>query len=208
MWLRNYYNLLTAALLGDKNEASGVAPADYTPPIRVRLADGSYKQAVHEPGGSDGLYGSRDLTPLLEIGKRSFAGLLTSEPTSYNSPGAYLALGTGSTAVTYDDYKLASMANLGSLVAQGGALKTPSTYDSDTHKYKSERSFTITNSSSDPKTVREIGIYVGGGYANTSYINLCLVYREVLEEAITLEQGESIVITFTRDGEVYNYTPY
>ena len=206
MWTRNYYNLLTASLLGDTTATSASAPSDYNPPIRIRLPNGNYATAACENGGGEANYMSRKIEYLMNPGKAPLS-LIYSEPYDYAALGCYIAFGSGSTPAAYDDYKMSSIANVGSLASVNGVLQQASAYNSETHKYSSKRSFTVTNGSATPKTVTEFGIYLPGSYYNTNYNYFCMVYHESFE-AITLEQGESIIITFDRNANVFNYTPY
>ena len=125
--------------------------------------------------------------------------------TYYGEAGGILIVGNGSTPVAYDDYRLANTITSGlTLSNPNGTIVNSSTFDSDTKKYGSTRSYTVTNTSGGNITVREIGL---GMLAHDR--NRCaLVYREVLDEDIVLEPNESIVFTFKFEGPVVNYTPY
>lgn len=206
MWTRNYYNILTALFLSDDTLSSSSAPSEYAAPIMVRLPNGNYTNVYYNtPSGINSRYGA-SVFSAISPGKCG-AGLATT-----NNPGLgasdisfMIALGTGSTPATYDDYKIETVISSGlTLVSSSGSLNTSSQVDGDTHHVSSKRSFTINNSSGSNKTISEIALYTAYGNSNST---VC-VYREVLDTPVTLGPSESIVVSFNRDAEIYNYTPY
>lgn len=202
-WTRNYYNLLTAFLLGDTTETSVNTPVDYEPPIVVRLPDGTYTNKlgnnttywpVYPENAQNNSYEyyRQDLAQFMNIGKISL---------EYGKSGssAKVMFGSGSTAADYEDYDLETPITTGlTVVTEGGTLTAPSAFDAVTHKYSSTRTFTINNSGDTSLTLSEMGIFCMN----------CLVYREVLDSPITLDPGESVTVSFTREATVFNYTPY
>lgn len=204
-WTRNYYNLLTAFLLGDTTETSVNTPVDYQPPIVVRKTNGTYTNVL--------TYGSSQYTPedpayssyrieglryLMELGKCPME-LISDQNSNIQTHYAGIGFGTGSTAATYEDYQLETPITSGlAAVNTSGTLTSPSAFDAVTHKYSSTRTFTINNTSGSPITLSEMGIFC----------NEVLVYREVLGSPITIDPGESVTVSFTREATVFNYTPY
>lgn len=204
MWLRNYYNLLTALYLEDDTLSSSSAPSDYSPPIRVRATNGNYCtptiRGVSNPGDI--------LSSLIMFGKSNVNLLTSNESVNDNVMRMGIALGTGTTAPNYDDYKLETRITSGiTLVAVSGTLKQATQFDVATHKYSSIRNFTINNSSSGNITINEIGLYAQFT-DSLYYTRTCMIYREVLSESVTLAPAESIVIAIERNAEIFNYTPY
>jgi len=206
-WTRNYYNLLTAFLLGDTTETSVNTPVDYQPPIVIRKQNGDYTNIIYHSGSSNytpekRLSGSDYntlFTYFMQLGKLSFG--YHERPNTYNwdTLGNYIQFGTGSTAADYEDYQLESPITSGlSMVQSEGTLTAPSAFDAVTHKYSSTRTFTINNTSDSSITLSELGIFSCS----------CLVYREVLATPITIDPGESVTVSFTREATVFNYTPY
>jgi hypothetical protein len=135
-------------------------------------------------------------------------------PRLYSSNGnaewglSFIQLGTGDNTPTYEDYALQSP------VTSGLTLNTVSTsysYDSDTHTYTRTYKIPIAYSGSDPITIKEFGIFCGLPYTFTSnnvYQNPILVYRETLDTSVTLEQNDTIEITFSQSIVQPNYTSY
>ena len=210
VWTRNYYNLLTAALLCDDTGSSSATPSDYTPPIRVRRYNGAYASA----GANNGLQGVSIeyalpyiLPPFTKGGAYSQARLITSANPELSITYAFgIAVGNGSTPATYEDYNMGSYITSGLTLANGwGSLAQASTYNSENHHITSKRSYTITNSSSSSIPVSEVGIFVH--YAQNNYSATTMIYHDVFD-TIILEPGESLILTFERDAEVFNYTPY
>ena len=209
MWLRNYYNLLTAEFLADDELTSTSQPTTYDPPIRVRRLNGDWivPNVLSNPRGaySAGIGNQLGCLMLDKLGGQ----MITDSSTRTNLYMGVL-VGSGSTAATYDDYKLDSMITSGvTLVNNSGTLTQQSVFDGDTHHLRSVRSFTINNSSASNITINEIGLAIAANSTGTTANGyLTLVYREVLDSPVTLAPSESMILQFTRDAEVYNYTPY
>lgn len=204
-WTRNYYNLLTAFLLGDTTETSVNVPVDYQPPIVYRRTNGTYNNqlpgsyAQYSAENPSSSYQAEGYSQLFALGKRDFHYRSYENSSSTQDEGNAIQFGTGETAATYEDYCLESPILSGlTLVSTGGTRTNPSAFDAVTHKYSSTRTFTINNSSSGSLTLKELGIFSCG----------LLVYREVLSTPITIEPGESATVSFTREATVFNYTPY
>lgn len=105
---------------------------------------------------------------------------------SNGSYGCYLLIGAGATPPTIDDYKLDSLVSNYTVLAQTHTLFG---------QYGSS-AFIITRtiqnpSSAEPLTIKEVGLFGGN---NTQ---LYMIAREVLDEPIILQPGESHSFTMT-----------
>lgn len=102
-----------------------------------------------------------------------------------------IIIGSGDTAVTFDDYALAS------IISSGWTKGTPTvgtpSYNSETKKWTNTISFLCTNTSGSTMTIKEVGIVtdINDLGATTS----SLVYREVLATPIEITNGNSSTIT-------------
>lgn len=119
-------------------------------------------------------------------------------------PRTSIQLGSGSTTPSYDDYCLHTpfTANM-SL----GTVSTSTVYDPDTHIYTRTHKIPILYSGSEPITVTEYGIFTTF-CRSTSKLAKTLVYRETLDTPVTLEQNDTIEITFSQSIMQPNYTEY
>lgn len=102
----------------------------------------------------------------------------------------YIRFGSGTTPVTFEDYKLAE--NVSGLSASN-IITTKNEYDIDTEKFVKEVTFLMTNSNAEEKTITEVGILFNSWNSSTS--ELTLVYREVLENPFTIAAGDSVRYT-------------
>lgn len=201
-WNRNFYTLLTAALLCDDNISSSAQPTDYTPPLRVHLPTGSWQAVGFRNGGANNPTG---ITSILTPGKYDITLGTTYNPT-ISSYGVSICFGSGTTPASYEDYRIETPISTGlSLGSASGSRTKPTTYDSDNQTISSTRTFTFTNSSSSSINVNEMAIYAKWDYGA---LDCCCIYREVFDETIVLAPGESLLVDFNRDGAIYNYTPY
>ena len=207
MWLRNFYNMLTAAFLADDDLTSTATPSDYTPPIKLRLPGGTYTSTNISASGNTNDTNGAGINGLL-AGKARMTLSNSYSPNGVNYHGTCIVLGSGTTPVTYDDYRIETPLSGLTLVNGGGTATTPTTLEGN--KIKSERSYTITNSSAEDKTVAEVALYTSyndNTALTTPGAGVC-IYREVLAEPVTLHPSESIIIGFKREATIYNYTPY
>ena len=209
IWTRNYYNLLTAAFLMDTTSTSTSTPADYTPPLRVRTTYGNYITPLIENGAQYGNTSDVGIKAAIEAigkGKIKYLPYNTNAETLSDSYLTGIQFGSGTTPASYDDYKLTNLISSGlSVSASEGSLQQPTTFADN--KYTTKRSYTITNTTSGIITVGEMGLLVRCGSSGLEEISV-LVYHDVFDEPILLDRSESIIVTFTRTGEPYNYTPY
>ena len=210
-WTRNYYNLLTSLALADCDSTGSTPPTSYDPPIKVRDMAGNW----YAPWQQDqyGMYGSSSNTQQANaysgmapftVGK-SNARYLTSNSTSGTYEMEGFQLGTGSNAESYEDYALQTPITSGITLASATGNVVESVLDGQ--HLKSKHSFTMTNSTASTITVSEIGVFVRST-ANGGSPHWVLVYREVPDEPIELGPSESIILEFSKDNEIFNYTPY
>ena len=206
MWLRNYYNQLTAIFLADDTLSSSSQPTDYNPPIMYHLMNDTWRTATYQADQ----YSMQTYRSVVGMLPGKFNAVMVTDAGSYNSASIGLCFGSGTTPVTYDDYNLDSIITSGlSLVSASGTPTQATAYDSGTHHISSIRSFTVNNSSASPITIAEFGITFPTGFASGNSTSVhALMYREVLATPVTLNPSESVIVSFNRDAEVYNYTPY
>lgn len=200
MFLRNYYNLLTAFLLQRSSETSQDTPADYSVPVRCRRMNGDYfSPAV---GNIKTMY---DYTAGSNTGADSAHSLaflnLTKAKYSDDSRDVHILLGEGTTAPTYEDYCLETpISEINFAYASAGQL-TPTAFSSP-DEYSTSVDVTLTNSGTSTFSVSELGIAL---YEDN--YGLTLIYRDTFTP-VTIAPGDSAVVTISLTGDVFNYTPY
>lgn len=205
MWLRNYYNMLTAFFLADDTLTSSTQPTDYDPPIMIHGTNNTWV-AANSRALTYSLNSTNYMSYIRNFVAGNFFGKELCEYSRTPSTGFGIFFGSGSTPATYEDYNLDTAITSGlSIVSQNGTLSQPTSYDNVTHHISSKRSFTVNNTSASPITINEFGIFVNAGVGTNDY---AMIYREVLATPITLNPSESAIVSFERDAEVYNYTPY
>ncbi|MBQ9413107.1 MAG: hypothetical protein IJU29_08445 [Oscillospiraceae bacterium] len=119
-----------------------------------------------------------------------------------NNAGSYssIVFGTGDTAVTYYDYALKSKWT--SNISRITTSSTGPTLDSQTGVLTETMTATVQNNGSAAVTVREWGIE---GYANYSGKRF-LLYRDLLQTPVTLNQYEAATFTCTLLYQIPNWT--
>lgn len=205
MYLRNYYNLLNAYYGEDTPDSATSEPVDYTPPLRIKLPNGSYMNPIA------GRYNTYNLQN--GIGGVKTFGLPVvgkSEPsvvynnTLWKNANAYFGIGfgSGSTPVDYDDCALETPAGD---IFTFGATNLIQKSQLVNGKLNSVRRFSFTVASDF--VVREVGLYVQ--YSTTSSYNAggILVYREVIDP-ITLYSGDQLALDLTRNVKPFGEQPY
>jgi hypothetical protein len=175
MILRNYYNLLVGVITGN-TQGPATANDNFGPGSLLvgRYVDG-YKL------GWPGRANSGDLIALLNI-------------TGVNMNG--IIFGTGTTDVSFDDQKLGQAYE--KISGANYSCSAP-VYNETTGKFECQFSCVIANTGSSEVTLTEVGIvkpnmyyYYGGTSRNSNYV---LVYRELLENPITIGVGENVQYT-------------
>lgn len=112
----------------------------------------------------------------------------TANYTTSSTTGFSFFAGTGSTPAAVTDYKLENVLD-SSLVNY--SLPSGQKYQDDQNKLNVKLARTFTNVSDETQTITELGVF----YAYSSAF--VLLSREVLNEPIVLEPGESITIQAT-----------
>ena len=121
---------------------------------------------------------------------------------------ANICLGTGSSEVTYDDFKLSGN------VIDNNKLTYISKQDSwneNTKSWKRSATYTYTNSEATDIVINEWGMYIyDQAYSsmstfNTSSSNFVLLFREVLSAPITIAAGTTGTLTFAIDLPMPNH---
>ena len=115
-----------------------------------------------------------------------------------------LVVGSGTTPVTDDDYKLDVPITTLTAVSATTSCKTD-----DTKNTLSPTTFTVSttyrNATEAPVTVNEIGIMIPVGYkysgsgAIPNALSSCLIYREVLETPVTIEPNQLRTFSIATD---------
>lgn len=211
MFTRNYYNLLTAAFIAEDEASSTSTPLDYTPPIRIRKADGSYDAATLLAQSIAYDYIDSAPTPnrlrvkaaITGFGKMP-ADLITTNysfNTSFNV-GIGISLGSNNSAGGYDDYNLKSPITSGLSLSSKTGSTTKTTTVVDDKYISSQHTYFITATAD--RTVGEVGIWLP--YRQDG--NICLVCRQTFDEPIVLTTGSTLKVHLNRSAEIYNYTPY
>jgi hypothetical protein len=113
-----------------------------------------------------------------------------------------LCVGSGSTPVTYDDYKLENHISGLSCVSIG---ETASALTDDGTAFETTLTVVYSNLNSAPIAINEIGCYWTTGGNNEGYT--CLVYREVLENSIEVPAQANVIITFKKKVSIYPNKP-
>lgn len=145
--------------------------------LLVRSADGSTRYLT---GGSHTFYSN------------------PTKDTTLTAVNAGISVGTGNTAATEDDWQLAEP------ITSGVNLTVTATrYGSDDHGVPyAEYNVTVTNTGSDPITVKEIGYKQTvkaakyPGYSSGTSDCVCLIDRTVLDTPVTIAAGDAGIITY------------
>lgn len=217
MWVRNYDNLFSALFgIGASSSTTYNTPTESVPLVRFPNGNGQYVSLSLDETFKTHYSAAITLTApkaymtsassTVEIatyvnGAPSFAML-------YPAPWG-ICLGGGTTAPTYEDYEIGSP--IRSNMAVGTVTSLEPSYDAVTHSYTYGYKIPISYSGSAPTNINEFGLYApvttsAGGNAHTA--TRLLVYHEVFEQGITLQQNDTIEISVTQTVTQPNYTPY
>lgn len=182
MNLRNYDNLVTAIQLLNINGKT-ISTGDHTSygdgQLTCKLIDGTIYKISGYSSGNPG------------------TGNCFTEFTSIDTG---LVCGSGDTAVTYDDYKLASIFS-SSEISYVSCSCSDLTYDETTNTF--QKTLTKVFTAKTDITIKEIGFYtkmschtVSSNNASGSYYTV-LTYREVLDEPIEVAANSNFTLTLT-----------
>lgn len=122
-----------------------------------------------------------------------------------------ICIGSGEADPTYEDWDLQTP--IRDNVSVGTISSIPQVYDQVSHTYTYGFKVPLAYSGSTTVNVNEFGLYAPfinqtGSYNTSIYAQAMLVYHEVFESPIVLEQNDTIEITITQTVQQPNYTPY
>lgn len=182
MFLRNYDNYMAALFLSDVKT--------------YKLYGYGFFAAENTTYFQDGFINLRTTNGKITDVKIIYSSEAISSP-GIMSEGA-ICLGDGDTPVTYDDYALSGASISNKLVR----ISRTKTWDSENKKWVVKLVCGYENTGTTDIVIKEWGLMHG---ISSSYIvyginqYITLMFREVLEEPITIPAGESATIHFTLD---------
>ena len=115
--------------------------------------------------------------------------LFPSESRTYGC--SWIALGSGNTPVTYDDYTLENRLTTSQIAANSSSgVSSTATYNEESKTWIKTMSYDF--QAKTDVTVSEIGVeyYTANG-------EYCLVYREVLDTPVSLTTGQYLKVSIT-----------
>lgn len=199
MWLRNYDNILCSMFGAGAYNGGGAwntsTFADGSLKVKNYLGTEVAMMNFTQPSGTSISNSAMEQFTGFCVALSHFTNYIT--PTngiSYSAayPFSFIAVGSGTTTPTYDDYNLEAI-HSSSLTHLGYKIQTIGYNDTDKSWGKRiTRSFR--NSSSNTITISEIGVYgcIPYGSNKTSH---CLLYREVLDTPITVEADQKFEVS-------------
>ena len=173
MFLRNWYKALTAELYSDESVKAKNTDGTDTRLCASSASGGIYKVTSLTMAGKNSSLSSNNNVPYMGKVQKSY---------SYGG----VILGTGDTAPSIDDYKLS-----GDLITTISAIGDISVTQDD-NGCTFEGIYSVTNSSSEDVTVKEIGLLMTGAYSGRF-----LVERTVLDTPVTIPAGGIGQVTYT-----------
>lgn len=196
MWLRNWYSILNAIFLSrTRDTIPGTNPSD-APAISYQRFDGTFLKALSQNTDN---YSSR--TAILSPGK-FIIGLGTSYDTAFDTKYA-ICLGSGTTPVSYNDYRIETPITSGlALAAESTTIVNKTALNNGRYSFKTRAA--INNTSATQITINEVALnapYYALGQSIAS--QSCCVYREVLSSPITLDPGDTVLVEFEYNGPIY-----
>lgn len=194
MWLRNFDNVMLIA--------SGLPFVEY----------GNYQNGMNVNGST--VFGEGYVNAKAPNG--TISNIAINKNSYFFAPAvcakSSIVLGTGSTAVTYDDFKLS-----GDVIAsnQGLSVANPQiTYDAVSKKYSKVITITYTNTTASSVTISEWGIYQVNNNTSSTYTSIAfsnteskivLLYREVLSSPVVVAAGETVTLSLKLDFPMPNH---
>lgn len=206
-WTRNYDNLFSACFGVSKCNYVTKDVPDHTQPC-FRNPIGTYFTPFINDTTTRVLSSGLVIPPPSYLAADSYGNIKYSDNTHGNDAISKIVFDSGESDLSYEDYNVFSpiIGNLTTLTQS-----TSNTYNADTHTYTRSYTLPFSYSGTSPITIKGFGIYIGIPYnysGSYTYYHLALVYRETLDEPITLEQNDTIEITFSQSIVQPNYTPY
>lgn len=212
IWNRNYSNCMSVMLTGG---LEWLSPQTHTASygddnISVKSTDGSLLGVVSGTSSvSTGTCRARNVLTLPFLSDNYLAGIKyqASPSTTFGNTSYTISLGSGNTQPTFDDYALESY--LGSFtISQANVIVEKFKYDSVNHKYSSTVRYVLQYTGASEVTVNELGICIAGANNNSTAVKPVMIYREVFDTPITLNQYESIIFEISQSFPIINYEPY
>lgn len=221
IWTRNYYNLLAAGYGSTHSVSNNVitTPTENIP--CVRMLNGSYLNIYcdqHPSASSNDSPSCRGELCLVSTTLQGVfaylyqsvsyqgSGKFINNNYGYTYPTWYVALGTGTGTATYEDYDLFS--RIQSQINIGNVTQIPFSYDDINHKYTYGYKAPFYYSGGLDVDITEMGIYALAPQDYTANGEYCMIYHEMFENAITLQQNDAIEITLMQSVIQPNYQPY
>lgn len=217
MWVRNYYNLFSALFgIGESSSATYNTPTESVPLVRFPDGNGQYVSLSINDTFKTHYSAALTLTApsaymTSAISTVEIADYVNGVPSFARLRSAPwgICLGSGTNDPTYEDYEIGSP--IRSSMTVGSVTKLNPSYDSVAHSYTYGYKIPIAYSGSETITINEFGLYApvttsaSGEYHSATRL---LVYHEVFEQGITLQQNDTIEISITQTVTQPNYTPY
>lgn len=206
MWNRNYWNLFSA-VFGTFNTSQGTSSTPTHDQPFVKSMDGAYRKVRvgtnYEIGYTAGALCFPNTVSLLSN------NMINQFTTSY-TPSTMFRLGTGTGELDGEEWDLFSPATT------NFAIGTPSyswSYDADSRSYTKIIKAPVAYSGTNPVNVTEFGVFLpvtttASNDSTRAIVSACLVYHEVFETPITLEQNDTIEITFAQTIVQPHYADY
>ena len=185
VWTRNYSNAMADWLGGGKTQPASAGASYNNNNLSIKNFSGNLLFPSSILGYMD------NLPNLYEV------------VYGHTSNGCGIEFGTGTTAPSFDDYRVQTPLS-SFTVSQRNINVNTLNWDSETKQYSTTRRFVVQYTGSSEVTIREFGIYVKSASDGSNV----LIYREVFDTPITVNQYESVVIELTQAFPIINYEPY
>lgn len=186
MLTKNYYALLTTALMGQN--ASGDVAIDTSGTTRVLYSNGNYLATSYNYMSAGAVLAPYNNNGNHENCLEAYIGDMTTA--SNYEP---VRFGSGSTPATVDDYKLESVHTNGLTVVSQTAINQSLKNNVITRQY----SYILKNTKSTDVVVGEIGLFYNGYYGSSSSRSKFMLDRTVLDEPITIAPGGTGTVVYT-----------
>ena len=211
IWNRNYDNLFCDVYASVNHDESTTSSPNHNK-IWYRTPDGTYRTSE-----TNEYYYKRFIALLscalsiptinTYISNYSLNSFYDGDPDEYLYG---IQIGTGTGEATKEDYKL--FTPLLSNCKIGAEAVLSSNYDATTHSYSRVIKVPINYTGANAVNVSEFGIFAPIPKRNTGITAISstpiLIYHEVFDEPITLEQNDTIEITLTQTIQQPNYSEY
>lgn len=193
MWLRNWDNLFCAffGLVGNSGSSFGDGSLGFTVPSGSSGSSIKFSQGTHKSVNGYGYSLVNNYSMFFHSGD-------TGIDSGTSSAGKFkIIVGTGTTPVTYDDFKLASELKDKSVLSHVQYKAEQIDYNNDTKTWGKRIIREFRNLSDDVLTITEIGVQCNvnadGSSGSTCYG--VLVYREVLDEPLVVQPDQKFAIS-------------